>query len=440
MLTAIAFLAAFSVGCLLAIFRHPVYGLATYVALVYAHPPTSWWGAVLPSLRWSLIAAGVTLFAVLIRPSRFTKPGLLEFGFIRGLILFVVWLGIQMIWALDRQMQTELLVIFAKYALLTALVYKCIDSIAHLKVFLWTHAAGCFYLGTVVLADYLGGRFEGFRGPGISESNAAALLIVTGVITTFALFLSGKLIEKIVAVGFMPLTLNALVATISRSGFLALGVAGVLFNLFAPKKIAGVVRVLSLVGLVLFLAITNPVYWDRIDTITIAGEEVEGVDTGGVRLELLKAQFEMFEDYPMGCGHRCTAVLSPAYLESRYLTGREGESRARSSHNTFMSLLVEQGIPGALFYILSLIWIARLTFRLRSRMRCSSGMLPIVYAAVVASLGAITVGDLFVDYLKFEARFWFIGLLMVLVKMDANQEQIESQQLEQAAGQPVKAK
>jgi len=439
MLTAAAFLVAFSAGCLLAIFRHPIYGLATYVALVYLHPPSAWWDSRLPDLRWSLIVAGVTLFAVLIRQSRFTKPRLGEFGFIWGLVFFVVWIGVQMIWALDRQLQTEFLVLCAKFVLLTVLVYKCIDSIEDLKIFLWTHAAGCFYLGTVVLAEYRGGRFSGFRGPGIDEANAAALLIVTGVLTTFALFLSGKWIEKIVAVGVMPITLNALVATISRSGFLALGVAGVLFNLFAPKKIVGVVRVLSLAGLVLFLSVTNSFYWDRISSITKAGETIEGVDTGVGRLVLIEAQFEMFGEYPMGCGHRCTAILSPAYLEDEFLSSGEGR-RARSSHNTFMSLLVEQGIPGALFYILMLIWIARLTFRLRRRMRCSSGLLPIVYAAVVAILGAITVGDLFVDYLKFEARFWFVGLLMVLVKLDANQEQIESQQLEQPEGQLEKAK
>ena len=140
----------------------------------------------------------------------------------------------------------------------------------------------------------------------------------------------------------------------------------------------------------------------------------------------------------MGCGHRCTVVLSPAYMEDEFLTGLEGR-RARSSHNTFMSLLVEQGVPGALLYILMLIWIARLVFRLRSRMRGSSGLLSNVYAAVVAILGAITIGDLFVDYLKFEARFWFVGLLMVLVKLDANQGQTESQSLEQPTGRLEKA-
>jgi O-antigen ligase len=125
-------------------------------------------------------------------------------------------------------------------------------------------------------------------------------------------------------------------------------------------------------------------------------------------------------------------------MDDEFLTGPEGR-RARSSHNTFMSLLVEQGVLGALMYVLLLFWIARLSLRLRTRMRRSSGLLPVVYTATVAVLGAITVGDLFVDYLKFEARVWFLALLMVLVKMDANQEQIESQQPKRPAGQATRA-
>jgi O-antigen ligase len=346
------------------------------------------------------------------------------------MVIFVSWVGLQSFWALNPQMHKELLVMLLKYTLLIALVYKSIDSIVHLKIFLWTHAAGCFYLGTVVISDYLGGRFEGFSGPGINEANAAALLIVTGVITTFVIFLTGKAVEKVIAVGFMPFTLNALVATISRSGFLALAVAGLIFNFFVPKQSVRVVRIFSVAGLVLLVMISNPLYWERIGTILIAGEDVSGVDTGSGRLVLIQSQFEMFSDYPMGCGHRCTAVLSPTYMDDVYLTGKEG-NRARSSHNTYMTLLVEQGLPGAIFYVLLLIWIARTTFRLRGRMRNSTGLVPTAYAATVSILAAITVGDLFVDYLKFEARFWFIGMLMVLAKMDANGELIKVQQPEQ---------
>jgi O-antigen ligase len=417
MITATAFMLAFTTGCLFALIRHPIFGLVTYVGLLYVPPHTYWWNYALPSLRWSLVAAAFTLIGVLIHRSKISGPRLFDNSIMRGFLVFVIWLVVQSFWALNKTMHLELLTIIAKYTLLIGLIYKCIDSTRHLKYFLWTHATGCFYLGIIVLYEYLGGRFEGFQAPGIDEANAAALHIVTGILVTFVLFLSGKWIEKAVAIGFMPITLNALVATISRSGFLALGVAGLLFNLFTPKKITGLVRILSIVGLALFLAITNPIYWERMSTIIKAGEEIEGVDTGSGRLVIMEAQFEMFADYPLGCGHRCTVVLSPAYLDDTYLTG-SGERRGRASHNTFMSLLVEQGIPGAVLYVMLLLWTVRAIFRLRDRMQSSIGLLPITYTATVATLGAITVGDMFVDYLKFEARVWFLALLIVLERLE----------------------
>jgi len=197
----------------------------------------------------------------------------------------------------------------------------------------------------------------------------------------------------------------------------------VIFSAFLPeRKSTNVVRI----------PVTISYYWDRIGTILVSGEEIERVDTGSGRLVLIEAQIDMFLEYPMGCGHRCTAVLSPNYLADVFLTGPEGR-RARSSHNTFMSLLVEQGIVGAFFYILLLIWIAKTTFRLRRRQRESTGLVPNLYAATVAALGAITVGDIFVDYLKFEARFWFIALLMVIVKLDTLESERRDAEAEDSA-------
>lgn len=410
---------AFSAGCLLALFRHPIYGLVTYVSLIYLHPPSAWWSFGVPSLRWSLLAAGITLVSVLIHNPGAGGPRVISSPIAKGFVVLIVWLGLQSMWAMDSVSHRELLVLTIKYGLLIALIYRCIDSITHLKYFLWSHAGGCFYLGIVVIQKYVGGRFEGFSGPGIDEANAAALQIATGVIVTFALFLSGKWYEKATAFGFMPITLNALVATISRSGFLALGVAGILFNIFAPKKTRRLVRVLSVVGGVLFIMITNPTYWERIGTIMVATEQIEGVSTGTGRLALMDAQFDMFLDHPLGCGHRCTASLSAAYLDDEFLAGKRGERQARSSHNTFLALLVEQGILGGMLYLMMLIWIARKVFRLREPMCNSTGLLANTYAATVAILGAITVGDLFVDYLKFETRIWFLAMLMVIDRMEA---------------------
>jgi O-Antigen ligase len=425
MLTAAAFLVAYSVCCLLALVRHPIYGLVTYVGLIYADPPAQWWGSHVPSIRWSLITALVTLVAVAIHRPKLEGPRVFEFGLMKGLVVFLIWLLIQLPWALDRAMQMELIVVSAKYTLLAALIYWCVDSSQTLRMLLWAHAVGCFYMGTVVFTEYIGGRFNGFAGAGIGEANVGALLLSTGILTTFVLFLAGRLVEKCVAVGFMPFILNAVIATISRSGFLALGIAGVIFNVLAPTKGLGTVRMFSLAGLALFLVLTNQTYWERIGTILEAGAEVEGLDTGAKRLDLAEAQFRMFSRYPLGCGHRCTAVLSPDYLDERHLTG-VGDKKARSSHNTFMSLLVEQGVPGAVFYALLLLWVARASARLRHSMRAKTGLEPYTYAATIAILAAITVGDMFVDYLKFEGRVWFLALLMVFLRMQAVEQSRES--------------
>jgi hypothetical protein len=431
MLTAGAFLIAYVAGCLLALFRHPIFGLVTYVAVFYLNPPDRWWGDLVPSLRWSLISASVTLVALYIHRSDVKGPRLLDYGLMRGAIFFLGWLALQMLWALEPSTHMGLIVLSAKYVLLIVLIYKCINSTTHLKYFLWAHASGCFYFGLIAYDRYSGGRFEGFGGPGVGEANAGSLQVVTGVIVTFALFLAGKWIQKAAAVGFMPFILNALVTTISRSGFLALGVAGMLFNLFAPRDRVRLVRWLSLAGLALFFALTNPVYWDRIDTLLEAGEKIEGEDTGYGRVVLLGAQVRMFAHHPLGCGHRCTATLSPAYLEDRFLTTSDSGNRGRSSHNTFMTLLVEQGVPGALLYILLLFWVARLVLRLRDPLRSSSGLLANSYAATVAILGAIFVGDLFVDYLKYEARVWFMAILMVIEKLYVYER--ESQHISESA-------
>src|SRR5262245_54104916 len=150
-----------------------------------------------------------------VRPAR----PLFKQAFMPWLILFIVWLLVQLTWALDSQLHTEMLVLFIKYALLVGLIYYCVDSEKHLKLFLWTHVLGCFYLGWIVYTTYKGGRFEGFGGPDINEANAGALQVVTGILIAASLLLIGKLREKLVLFGTLPFIVNALVATISRSGF-----------------------------------------------------------------------------------------------------------------------------------------------------------------------------------------------------------------------------
>jgi len=213
--------------------------------------------------------------------------------------------------------------------------------------------------------------------------------------------------------GMSAFITNGIITTISRSAFLESGVGALFFNLFTPKPRRRIVLLLSFAAFFGFLALTSQTYWSRIHTIEEAGEKVEGKNTGYGRVVLMKAQWMMFEDNILGCGHRCTAILSPLYLPDSYLTGPSGH-RGRASHNTFMSLLVEQGIVGVFFYLYITFWVFRNLFKLRQDMKYSSGFIPLALTACASALSAIFVGDMFVDYLKLESRFWFIAILMVL--------------------------
>jgi len=176
----------------------------------YLHPPGRWWGQSIAGGRWALVAGLVTLFALLLRGRTTKGPPILKDGFFIGLLAFILWVALQLLWAMEPELQMILLVLYAKYAILVLLICKCIETAAHLKMFLWTHVAGCFYLGLLVYSRYSGGRFEGFGAPGIDDANSGAIQIVTGLFVAAALFLAARFKERAVLFGMMPFVLNAL--------------------------------------------------------------------------------------------------------------------------------------------------------------------------------------------------------------------------------------
>ena len=418
--------------------RHPIFGLLTYVAVFYLHPPSRWWGqGILLSVRWALISALVALLATWLWQRKLHDRRMPR-GLVRGILLFVGWMLVQWSWSMNPDQQLELTGLFAKYALLVWLIYRCVDSVTHLKYFLWTHVLGCFYLGWIVFTTHIGGRFEGFGGPGIQEANTGAMQLATGVFTASALLLAGKWLERAGLLVQIPFVVNGIIATVSRSATLAFVFGGLVFNLLIPRRLRWLVRALSILAVGLFVMLTSEGFWERMDTLKYGGERVEGKDTGGGRLEIIAAQWRMFEAHPFGCGHRCTIDLSRTYLPDELLTGVQAGPRGRASHNTLMTMLVEHGIPGGIFYFAMVWWTVRRALQLSARLRNDDNFLALMLPAVAATLAAILIGDQFVDYLKLEVRFWFMAILMVMLAMTESRPLVDSRQnavsYRQAAG------
>jgi hypothetical protein len=77
-LTALIFLAVYGLLLALAFLRRPYWGLLAYMWAFYNHPEARWWGEQVPALRYSLIAAVVTLLAIGVsrQPASASRPEL----------------------------------------------------------------------------------------------------------------------------------------------------------------------------------------------------------------------------------------------------------------------------------------------------------------------------------------------------------------------------
>src|SRR4051812_17994096 len=129
MLSALAFL-VFCVTCSIWAFtRHPVYGFYFYLASFYVHPPSRWWGYVLPDLRWALLSAGITVLAVMFHRGRLaSKPPWISNTPAAVLTLYTAWMWIQMPWALDFPTHLSGSVQYLKYLVAIWFVYRICDG------------------------------------------------------------------------------------------------------------------------------------------------------------------------------------------------------------------------------------------------------------------------------------------------------------------------
>jgi hypothetical protein len=421
-LTGLAFAAAFFGAMGLALFRHPMYGLYAYVAVFYLHPPSRWWGASLPDLRWALLAAAVTLIATWRIPKDPTRESWISMTPAKLLLAYTVWLWIQQAWALSPSDQNDICILFTKYVVLFYLIYRLVDTPQKVMYFLVAHVMGCAYLGWLAYNARISGRLEGVGGPGIDEANALAMQMSTGVAIAAMLMLGAKGWVRWVSFAAMPFMLNTMVLAGSRGAFVALLGTGMVLWYLKPAKHRGLFYAYGILGAVLFAILANQIFLTRIDTLAAVTQEDATVDRSAEsRVVLFKAQWEMAKRYPFGAGHRGTAVLSTQYLDPMFLSRKYEHGRVtigqRSSHNTFMTSLVEQGVLGAILFLSLWWWVAKALVRLKRSYagNLENAQIATLCAAVGGALAAVLVAGQFVDYLKVEVQFWCMILLACLL-------------------------
>jgi O-antigen ligase len=435
-LTGLVFALCFFAGLGMAFARHPIYGLYTYVAVFYLHPPSRWWGAQLPDLRWALLAAVVTLIATMrLPPDKSGKAPWYTTTPAKILIIFTIWVWIQNLWALAPTDHRDLTVLYTKYLLLFYLIYRLIETPEQMRDLLLVNLAGCGYLGYLAFIHPVSGRLEGVGGPGIDEANALAMQLGTGVVIAAMFVLVERKWRMWFCLAVLPFLLNAIVLAGSRGAFLAIITSGVVLWFLKPRSHRALFYAFAVLGVVLLGMLAQQTFWSRMGTMKAGVDNTQQMDNSAEsRFHIIAAQWEMAKDHPMGTGHRGTAVLSPDYLDEKYMsrTKRAGEVAQRSSHNTFMSALVEQGVLGGILFASLWIWWIGAVFKLRARAARMTSELAAMGAGIAAALCVLLIAGLFVDYLKAEIQIWLLILMTCVLHFSAPQNVAAKENVAQA--------
>jgi len=413
-MTGYAFLVAFLASLVLAFVRHPRYGMYAYMAAFYAHPPSRWWGATLPDLRWSLLASAVVLLALLRQPRHPDQPPWYSTTPARLLIAFTALVWIQNLVALDIDENMKLSILYSKYLLLYYFLYRLSDSPENIREILFAHIVGCLYLGWVAYGTPVeSDRLDGVGGPGINDSNTLGMQFATAAAVGAMFLLVDRSWRAIVTLVALAFTLNGIVLCGSRGAFLAVavGLASLVFTY--PKQYRKKFYVFAALGVAMFGVVASATFWSRMNTMKGAVDENAAPldNSAESRIYIAKAQVQMFLNHPFGTGHRGTVVLSREYIAEKYLEHVRGQVGGRASHNSFMSALVEQGIFGAAIFIFLILW-ARKATRESKRLLAETAPITVSYvAAVSAALVVVLIAGLFADFIAVEVTVWLFAIL-----------------------------
>ncbi len=420
MISAAAFFFGALACVILALAREPIYGIYFYLASTFVHPPSRWWGYMLPDLRWSLLSAAITTIAIVVHRDKLgVKPAWSANVPAAIFASFAGYMWLESLWAVDWDTHSIGAIQYIKYLLAFWFVYRLMDTKEHVRNLLLAHAMGCGLLGVFAhFAERIGDRLDGVGGPGMDDANTLGMYLATGVLACAGLILTQKGWRRWAAFACVAFILNGLVLANSRGSLLGLVSGGVVFTFLKAKHHRRLFWILVLLAIPAAIKIVDQAFIDRMFSIGNAVTESEEMDDSArSRYELKKAQIQMFLDHPLGCGYRCTASLSPQYLDRQWLTGDE-EDAARSSHNTFMSALVEQGVPGAALFLALVGWILLTAWRVsRWSAQQADPDLTTFAASLCGGLAVWLVAGIATDYQMAEVQFWLLAMLVSVIQL-----------------------
>lgn len=405
---ALALVAALGLAFVVVTMASLTAGLALFAVLTFVDavlPYESTAGVSFPKLTGALLVLSwlgvVTTGDSERRAATFGHP-----AFLYVLVLFTGWAAISAAWAEVPGSALEAVGRYAPNAMLFVIVFSAVRRREHA---LWL--VGAFVVGALASAAYGlavpgdAADLDRLSGASANPNEVAATLAAGAVLAAaLAVALRGQPLLRLAATLGVPLSVFAVLLTLSRGGLLALGVA-----LLAAVLMAGRWRPAALAAAAV-LAVGAVAYFAAFAPAE-ARERVTQVDGGTGRADIWTVGWRMVEDEPVqGVGAGNFETSSVHYLLQPGALVRDDfiVDTPKNAHNTYLEILAELGVVGLALFLAVIAFSLTCTLKaVRAFVRAHDRQMEIVARALFVALVAILAADFFGSR-QYSKQLWLL--------------------------------
>jgi len=292
-----------------------------------------------------------------LQAGRLRTPGLVQWL----VIALFLWFCCSYFWTIDTQGTIETIRGYFQVMMVVWLVWEFVESPSDLRAVLRATVAGSWVLAVLTFVDagsiqaIAEGRIR-YAAMGQDPNDVARFLDLGFPLAALLLTSERRWPGRLLALGYLPIGLIAVLLTASRGGFLAALVAlaggGIMLVRGHTRAIVAGAFALPAVAALLWFGIPREVF-ERLATIP---EQLQEGDLNQ-RLNIWSAGWDAFRQSPL-IGSGAGSFVAAA-----------GLNPLDTAHNTALSILVGGGLCGFLLAICIVIAVARMAMQTRGNLR-----------------------------------------------------------------------
>ena len=306
-------------------------------------------------------------------------PAVLQAGRVRTpgpvqwmVLAFYLWFCCSYFWTIEPVATLVMMRAYFQVMMVVWLVWEFAESPRDLRSLLRAYVAGSWVLAALTLSNFASpeaiaaGQIR-FAAYGQDPNDVARFLDLGFPLAALLLNSESRWPGRLLALGYLPLGLVAVVLTASRGGFLAAVVAlagcGILLSRSHPRTVLAGIFALPALAAVLWFKIPHETF-ERLATIP------EQLTHGGLnqRLSIWAAGWHAFVQAPL-LGTGAGSFVSAA-----------GLSPIDTAHNTVLAILVSGGLCALFLAVAILVLTARSTLQTRGPLQLALGTALLVWA------------------------------------------------------------